>query len=83
MDDAYELPGGWIIRTVDRDLFGHITTMELVGTPYWIVRTGSGWRAQVTPKGRQRRRYVTAGAESAGQAVAALLKWGHLYGYTP
>lgn len=78
-EDRYELPGGWVIRTVDVDLFGRITTMEVVGTPYWVVRTPSGWRGQIQPTGRQRRRYVTRGTESAGQAVRLLVRQGMLH----
>ncbi|KRF19401.1 hypothetical protein ASG90_20525 [Nocardioides sp. Soil797] len=74
----YELPEGYTISEVEWDLWGRITQYKIEGTAYFLTRTGSGWRAQLAPHGRARRKYVGPGYESPRQVVRYLMKYAYI-----
>lgn len=74
----HELPEGYTLAEVEWDLWGRITQYEVEGTRYFLTRTGTGWRAQLAPHGRARRRYVGPGWENPRQAVRYLMRFGYI-----
>lgn len=69
---------GYILEERQRDLLGTITEYALLGTRYYLVRTPAGWRAQLAPYGRARRRLFGPAYGDLRLSVHYLTHFGYL-----
>lgn len=75
---SHETPEGYVLTEVEQDLWGVVVQYRVDGTPFFLTRTPTGWRAQLAPHGRARRRYVGPGWESPRRVLRHLMTYGHL-----
>lgn len=74
---AFEIEGFWLEER-EIDLWGRITQYQITRTRYYLVRTPNGWRAQLAPHGRARRKYVGPCWPDLTRAVHYLRHYGYI-----
>ena len=79
----HRTPEGFVLTEVQQDLWGRVTMYQVDGTRYFLTRTPTGWRAQIAPHGKARRRYVGPGWEGPLQCVRYLSRYGYLRPESP